>query len=210
MTVYQVDTSKFRVEKQEDTFLCWAASTKSIVEYFGLGTPTQQGLAALYGNKTSGADPRKALAEHFNLNSVPVIEWKTKETSATGIKDRGQDLRDNLKAYLSAKTGPMLCGLTEADDAAWSITNKQGKSQLYTFKHATIVFKYDDASDEVSFMDPARSDLKGKEVAAKVTELVSGFPYASPADLGPNAATMLPPNIGQIRVRLYLLAYFMK
>jgi hypothetical protein len=204
MPVYEVDKTKFKVEKQADTWLCWAASARAVALYYGYNAPEQAGLAAFYKDKATGNDPRKALKDQFNLTTVDVFDWAD-VPSGGEIDERKRDLRDNLKTYL--QSGPMFCGLIEASNAKWQIT---GKTTPYTFRHATVIYKFDSDADKVSFMDPARSDERGRSVEVTVAQMVTGFPYVAAADLGPTAKSILPADIKDISVRMYLLAYFMK
>lgn len=200
--IYQVNMEKFSVEHQAESWLCWAATVKAVANYKGLGCPDQQGLGTIYKNKATGNSPSAVLEQRYKLKASNLIEWATKP-SAADIDICKQDLRDNLKLNLSAASGPLLCGLTEANDTAWNITVNGVPKPKYTFKHATLIFKFDDISDTVYLADPARPDAKGRYVGVSVDSLVRGFEYIQVSDLGPKASAIVPVGLTDIKVRLY-------
>jgi hypothetical protein len=206
--IYQVDMSKFSVEKQEQTWLCWAATAKAVTEYLGVMSPDQQGFAQLFPNKAMGADPTEALKTK-GITASQLIHWKTKP-DAGDVQGRIDDLKDNLKYHLDARSGPMLCGLQEANDQKWTINVASGGTKSIIFKHATLLFRYDDVANKIWLADPARSDAKGREFTVTPEELVEGFVYCKTNELGPNAQQIVPPGLTDIRVRLYRLDEFSK
>jgi hypothetical protein len=204
--IYQVNMEKFSVEKQAESWLCWAATAKAVAAYKGLGSPDQQGLATLYADKAQGNSPAKVLKDKYQLTAANLVDWPVKAAGAE-LRQRQQDLRDNLKYNLTDR-GPFLSSMTEANDSKWTITTSQGVNPNYVFRHATLLFKYDDGADVAYLADPARSDARGRYVGVSIADLVGGFDYIKASDLGPKASAMLPTGMTDIRVRLYRLDYF--
>lgn len=201
--IYQVNMERFSVEHQAESWLCWAATVKAIASYNKRGNPDQKGLERIYKDKTEGNDPTKVLSERYNLKSSSLIGWREKAKSGD-MEKRKSELRETLKDNLSEASGPLLCGLTEANDTKWMITVKNSKKP-YVFKHATLIFKFDEASDLVYFADPARPPERGRYVAFSVSDLVKGFDYIKVSDIGPKASKIVPSGLSDIRVRLFKL-----
>lgn len=203
--IIEVDIRKFNVEKQAEPWLCWAASARAIAQYHGLAAPDQQGLGAMFPDKTQGASPKMVLESKFSMKEH-VLWQEDRHASEDAVnRSREQDLRDNLRYHLGAKSGPFLCGITEQQDTAWPLT---GRSKPYTYRHATLIYRFNTDTDEVGIADPARSDERGRTITVRIPELIRGFRYIEKADLGPNAASLLPAAIGDISVRAYRLSWF--
>lgn len=116
--IYQVNMEKFSVEHQAESWLCWAATVKAVANYKGLGCPDQQGLGAMCKGKATGNNPSAVLEQRYKLKASNLIDWGTRP-SAAEVEVSKQDLRNNLKFNLSSASGPLLCGLTEANDTAY-------------------------------------------------------------------------------------------
>ncbi len=206
--IKQVNMEKFYVEKQQEPWLCWAATAKAIVSYKGKGSPDQKGLGKLYPNKVKGNSPAKVLQDRYGLTQENLVDWPQKAKDATEAEQRKQDLRDNLLYGFDPALGPLLCGLTEANDSKWAITVNGTVDPNYVFRHAVLLFKWNDSDDQIYLADPAMPESRSRYFAVKVGEAVDGFDYIKIADLGPRAAATLPPGLSDIRTRLYFMSRF--
>jgi hypothetical protein len=182
--IKQVNMEKFHVEKQQESWLCWAATAKAIISYKGKGSPDQKGLGKLYPNKVKGNSPAKVLREHYGLTEENLIDWPEKAKDATEASQRKQDFRDNLKYSFDPAVGPLLCGLTEANDSKWALAGNPD----YVFRHAVLLFKWNDTDDQVYLADPALPETRSRYFAVKIADIVDG--------------------LNDIRTRLYFMSRF--
>lgn len=193
MAVYEVDTKKFGLQRQEGHALCWTTAVICLVGYFGqqgAQVPTQQGLAQTHGSNATGNNPRPILASVYGLPVSKDAAFASPITTPQEASLREGEVATFLSTHLPK--GPVLAQISEAKDQAWTMTSGKG----YTFSHAAMVWRFDDGTKKVTFRDPARGQ-KGstaEDVTVTLDAFVAGFHYIDSADFGQQTLSAFQQN----------------
>jgi hypothetical protein len=192
MTVYEVDTKKFSIQRQEGHAFCWTTAVICLVGYFKPGTqvPDQQGLVSAHGSSATGNNPRPILDKIYGLPQDADAPFGTPVTTPKEASDRGGDIAKFLTARLPK--GPVLAQISEAKDQPWTMTSGKG----YTFSHAAMIWRFDDGTNKVTFRDPARGQIgsAAEDVIVTLDALVSGFHYMDSKDFGQKTLSAFQAN----------------
>jgi hypothetical protein len=175
------------VEKQQDSTLCWASITRAVLTQFELTAPTQTGLRdefSAQANQSSGLTRGQfSVDKALDARNVKCPGESVKVTSYADKSNWISGLDTALGAALDAGR-PVVFGITTSDSPGLELLDGSG---VVKFRHALFVYSYDDETQTVGFMDPARGTNAAR--SESLGRMLSGFAYATPADLGPTMAT---------------------
>ncbi len=199
MPIYEVNVD---VKKQIDSTACWASLTVAIAEALGYQTPDQSGLknhfAASLNTTGLTAGQMKldvALQQKFNIGSQ-VHKFSVVSTSDEmnrNVAAIGTAIADTLKDGV-----PVVCGLTTHDNQGLQL--KSGGT--VSWRHAVLIYKIDTDAQACWLKDPAKGDNISRSVT--LPELVTGFIYMSPSQMGPTMAQRLTMT-GPLTARVFQL-----
>lgn len=177
------------VEQQQEGTLCWASLTRAILLQLDMDSPDQLGLRdefkAVSNQSADLVRGQFSIAKALKPRGIECLDERVKIESL----DDKIDYVHGVGAALSASLDdgrPVVFGITTSDRPG--LEKLEGGGTV-AFRRALLVHSYDDVTKTVGFMDPARGDNAAR--AVPLGSMLSGFPYAYPADLGVKMAALV-------------------
>ena len=146
--IYGID-----VEKQSGAELCWAAATKSVLDYYHPGAcPSQEAIQKAYGKEgQEAASPELALRATKSLRSAE--DFLGDESALTAASRIFVKIKDSIQA-----SRPVIVYIQETGGGG--------------FRHALVIYGVEDYEKTVHFLDPARPNVR---LEAPIEELMMGW-----------------------------------
>ncbi len=151
----------FSLEYQGKAWFCWASIVAAVAKYHKTTIIPHKTLPSVFkseleeiadiakkkfgGELNKPRSPKKVLKELCNFDCDKEINYTVKPANKKQIELRKKELSDFFKTYLDQTV--LICGITEANDKKWELNTVPLK--LYTFRHAILVYAYDDSTEKV-------------------------------------------------------------